>query len=168
MKMNSALTAERLREILAYDPLLGTFTRRVTLGIRAQKGWRAGSLNPHGYRRITIGGVKYYEERLAFLYMNGEYPKDIVDHKDLVRDNNSWENLRESTHSQNHANEKKRSNNTSGHKGVYFRKDTNKWFAAITHQYKFISLGNFSTPEEAHSAYVVAAEKLFGEFARAA
>jgi hypothetical protein len=32
---------------------------------------------------------------------------------------------------------------------------------------QYIQLGRFSTPQAAHAAYVAAARKLFGEFARA-
>jgi hypothetical protein len=50
---------------------------------------------------------------------------------------------------------------------VSFHKRIGKWQAAIHHG-KTMSLGYFETPEEAHKAYVEAANRFRGEFARAA
>ena len=63
-------------------------------------------------------------------------------------------------------NKKRPSNNKSGFKGVCQVGD--KWQAGIKHQGKSIHLGWHDTPEEAHAAYVAAASRIFGEFARAA
>ena len=80
---------------------------------------------------------------------------------------NRRENLRLASHTENVRNKKRGRNNTSGYKGVYWDSFTNKWMAAITHNYKFINLGRFDDPEVAHAAYLSAAQSLFGDFARA-
>lgn len=59
----------------------------------------------------------------------------------------------------------KRSTNKSGYKGVYWRADMGTWRAAITIDYKRVSLGYFDTPEQAHAAYCKAALELHGDFA---
>lgn len=65
-------------------------------------------------------------------------------------------------------NRRKNLNNTSGYKGVVWFPKTKKWRARIGLNGERISLGLFSTREEAHAAYRAAAERLHGEFARAA
>lgn len=59
-----------------------------------------------------------------------------------------------------------RKNNTSGFKGVIFKKKINKWKAQITFQGKYKSLGCFFCIVKAARAYDKAAIELFGEFAR--
>jgi hypothetical protein len=85
---------------------------------------------------------------------------DHINHDTL--DNRS-ENLRICTHSQNQMNKGKRSDNTSGYKGV--RKCGNSWQAQISTNKNNYYLGSYSTPEEAARAYDEAAKRLCGEFA---
>jgi hypothetical protein len=75
-------------------------------------------------------------------------------------------NLRLATGTQNQANRLLSRTSTSGFKGVYFRKATGKWSADLRAGKRHISLGSFSTPEEAANAYDIAAVEHFGEFAR--
>jgi len=78
------------------------------------------------------------------------------------------------TRSQNNANRRRpRHNtsgyrhNTSGYKGVCLDRRSGRWRAEISKNGKTIHLGSFATPLEAHAAYLKAARKLFGKFARA-
>jgi hypothetical protein len=87
----------------------------------------------------------------------------LVDHKDNNGLNNQKYNLRVCTQWQNLRNSTRRSNNTSGFKGVSrFR---NKWISRIRTDEGRICLGTFNTPEEAAIAYDEAALKYHGEFA---
>lgn len=88
----------------------------------------------------------------------------LVDHIDGDTLNNRRQNLRLATNSQNMANRKTNSNSIAGLKGVSFF--GSKWRAEIQCNNKRYPLGSFSTPEEAHAAYIEAAKRLFGEFAR--
>lgn len=54
---------------------------------------------------------------------------------------------------------------TSQYKGVFWRKDINKWQAAITHNKKKIHLGYFEEEKSAAKAYDKAASDLFGKYA---
>lgn len=95
----------------------------------------------------------------------GEYPSDQIDHRDHDSLNDRIENLRVATQSQNMANTRRLKSNKTGYKGVHFKKDKNKYVARISDQGRTKFLGYFSTPQEAHAAYVKAARELFGEFA---
>jgi hypothetical protein len=168
----NALTAERLRELLDYQPREGLFYWRVDrysipgtrLNVRA--GDVAGSVAPSGYRFIGIDGCRYLASRLAWLWMTGDWPDGEVDHRDTNSANDRWENLRETTRGLNNANTKRRSDNTSGFKGVSFDAPRRKWAAQISVDRRRIFLGRFHTAQSAYAAYVAAAEKHFGEYAR--
>ena len=86
-----------------------------------------------------------------------------ADHENGIKTDNRRKNLRFATHSQNLANSKRYSTNTSGYKGV--SRHGNKWQAEICVRGKKLYLGYFKDPEEAHEAYIKAAQKYFGEFA---
>lgn len=97
--------------------------------------------------------------------MTGKWPERLVDHKNKIKIDNCWNNLREADHSKNSANRKMHKNNSTGFKGI--AKSEGKFIAQIGHNYRIIKLGRFATPEEAHAAYVKKAKELFGEFASA-
>ena len=85
-----------------------------------------------------------------------------VDHRDGNTFNNTRENLRLCTCSQNNQNKGKISNNRF--KGIWYEKSMKKWRARVQLSHKKINLGCFKTEEEAHVAYVAAAKKYHGEF----
>jgi hypothetical protein len=164
------LSAERLRELLRYDPKTGKWFWLASPNQRIRVGSEAGSLMGSGHRMIKAFGCKYLAHRLAWLYMTGEWPNDDVDHKNGKPDDNRWCNLRLATASQNIANSKRRRDNTSGFKGVSYhrhnRSRSKKWRAVIFHGGRQHYLGHYTTPEEAHAAYCAAAKDAFGKFAR--
>ena len=162
------LTAERLREVLAYDPETGAFSWKVARGPN-RAGGPAGNVNKViGYLQIRIDYVLYYGQRLAWLYMTGAWPGKDIDHRDADKTNNRFENLREATMSQNIANSGMFAHNKSGLKGVSWYKPSGKWCAKIKIMQKSYNLGYFDCPAAAHFAYIIAADKAFGEFARSA
>lgn len=160
------ISAERLRELLSYDPETGSFIWKLQAGTRGVKGSAAGSMSSHGYLVIQLDRRTYKAHRLAWLYMTDEWPVDEIDHADLDRANNRWRNLREATQPQNMANRGALPTNTSGFKGVCWHKATGKWTAQIRIRPHRQHLGLFDTAQEAHAAYVAAAEKYHGEFRR--
>jgi hypothetical protein len=156
MAAKEPITAERLRELMHYDPTTGVFTRKI-----------AGFLDDLGYVRIGIDGGKYKAHRLAVLYMTGKWPKNHVDHQDQNRSNNRWDNLREATHSQNMANRGAWARAKHKLKGITRSPDGKKFRARVMRDGVSHLIGDYSCPAAAHFAYIVAASKLFGEFARA-
>jgi hypothetical protein len=164
------LTLERLREVLSYDPETGIWKWVVTHSRCRPAGSRAGSIKKKtGYRVIQIDGVGYQSTRLACFYMSGDWPSGDVDHRDRDRANDRWENLRPATRWQNHAN-RRLTDNLSGFKGVRLSPGSKKnpFRAQISLRGVTKHLGCYPTAEAAHAAYFKAAEKMFGEFARAA
>lgn len=161
------LTVEHLRHTIHYDPQTGYFwPLEGRLGVRV--GRPMGYVEKYGYRRVMIGGRRYLAHRLAWFYMTGELPALDVDHKNLCRDDNRWENLRLATDSQNHANTGPPRSNTSGLKGAHWNRFRGYWQSYIKVQGRSHFLGRFDTKEEAHAAYCAAAALFHGEYARAA
>lgn len=162
--MKQKISFQRLHELLTYDKLSGTFFWNVQRGPR-KAGDVAGTVDRKGYIVIVLDGVSYKAHHLAWFYEKNEWPIQI-DHKDLNKDNNSLDNLRLCSDTQNRANATLRSDNKSGYKGVFYLKKIDKWVAFISKNRKRKHLGTFSTPEEAHVVYIKHANVLFGEFAR--
>lgn len=150
------LTAERLKELLHYDPETGVFTWRVYRGGTAKQGTIAGGLIPAGYRIIRLG-VNQYAHRLVWLYVYGRLPTQDIDHIDGNRDNNAFANLREATRSENLQNQRRaKSKIGPGVLGVSWAKHRNKWLAQITYDGKQHNLGLYNTIEQASAAYLAA------------
>lgn len=120
------LTQAELKEYLSYDPLTGLFTYiKAKSGIHV--GQVAGSINGHGYIIIKIRGQSYHAGRLAFLYMTGAFPKNLVDHIHKIRTDNRWAELQDITNQENCRKKGMNKNNKSGVTGVRWNKKLNKW-----------------------------------------
>ena len=93
--------------------------------------------------------------------------RNVIDHINGNPSDNRKVNLRIATQQENTMNQKMRSDNSTGHKGVLLNKRSGKYIAVITKNHKSTHLGTFDTVEEAGVAYDDASAKLFGEFTRA-
>lgn len=166
---------EFLKERCSYDPLTGFVyykERKFENPSPRNKQWntrfagkRAGHLNVNGYWRVSFekGHSWYYAHQIAFAIMEDYIPLEI-DHKDKDKQNNKWENLRDSIlHSNNMCNQSKQSINKSGFKGVSWSKSNNCWRMDIA--YKKIKYHSYhATPEDAYFAYIAKSKELHGEF----
>ena len=151
-----------------------------------QSGWRkfnarfagkpVGSLNKRksGYGNLEfsleMNGVRsrHNVARVAWELVNGPIPEGLfVDHMDTNPINNKLSNLRLATKRQNAQNTGKRKDNTSGFKGVQLTKQ-GRYRSKININGRQQYLGTFDRPEDAHSAYEVAAMKHFGDYANSA
>jgi len=160
------LTQQELKAMFSYNPETGLFTNLGNRGTRAKAGDIAGTIYPNGYRYIQIKNRAYRTNRLAWLYVFGEWPKLYVEHKNTVKSDDRISNLRLATNSENQANRGNPINNISGTKGIRFETDRMKWRAQIVVNGKSRNLGRFKTREEAMAAYANAAEKAWGDFAK--
>jgi hypothetical protein len=88
-----------------------------------------------------------------------------VDHKDGNGLNNQRSNLRIATHKQNQWNKRKRRDNTSGYKGVFWHEASKKWLVQIKANGKIQYIGCFKSKIEAARKYNEAAKKYHGKFA---
>ena len=157
------ISLNEVSKLLRYDPITGLFywiTKRNGTTTKNSAG-HAGK-----YIRIKIAGKMYSASCLAWLFMTGVWPEHEVDHADLDKHNNRWNNLRAATRQQNTRNVPKREGKSSSYKGVWWHAWSGKWESKICYGGRQNSLGRFDTEEEAYAAYCAAAKKHHGEFAR--
>jgi hypothetical protein len=158
---------ENIAELFDYQD--GKLFWRVSRRGTTRAGDEAGYLNSEGYVCIKINGKKYLAHRIIWTLHYGEIPYGlIIDHANGQKSNNRIENLRLVTYSENSRNRKICKKNSCGLKGIYFDKSTQKYRAQILVNGNRKFLGRFPTPQDAHRAYIAAANQYFGNFARAA
>ncbi|MDK2920128.1 MAG: hypothetical protein PWQ37_2861 [Candidatus Petromonas sp.] len=127
------------------------------------KGRAWDECGTRGYLHACIGGIGHvYAHHIVIGCPLKGY---CVDHIDRDITNNLASNLRVVSYSQNHGNKTMLDSNTSGYKGVSWRKDRKKWRAYIKHKGKFISLGHYDNPIDAALAYDNAALEYYEECA---
>jgi len=160
------LTAERLRELLDYDPDTGKFYRRTRHG-GTRVGRETGTVSTSdGYIRISVDNKRLKAHRLAWLHVHGEWPVEI-DHINMVRADNRLCNLRNATRCENSYNRTVQKNNkSSGVKGVTWIAKRRKWLAQIGYSRKNKNLGYFDNLEDAARAYREASLTHHGEYGR--
>lgn len=117
-------------------------------------------MDMHGYLVAFFNGKIYKVHRLIWAIVHGEFPKGQIDHINGNRSDNRLCNLRVVTQQQNAHNKQRDKRNKSGFTGVCWNKKASKWQAAISVNSKTIYIGVFSTPENAHLAYLNA-KKVF-------
>jgi hypothetical protein len=126
-------------------------------------------INCYGYCCVNLCQDKkrklFYVHRLvAFTFLENHDNKREVDHINHETQNNTVNNLRWATSSQNQHNKKISSNNSSGFKGICFHKLKQKWYARIILNYKSIHIGYFDELSDAEMAIKEARERLHGEY----
>lgn len=149
------LVAERLREVVDYNPATGQFIWRKVTHPKIKPGSVAGTKDRRGYHHIKIDGGKYRAARLAWLWMTGTWPPAFIDHKNKDKSCDAWENLRSANRTQNNANRGSKPGRALP-KGVQRTR---------TGGYRVIIRKTYDTPEEAGAMYAQLAALLFGEFA---
>lgn len=159
--VNSTLTQERAKELLNYDPLTGIFTWKHDKRcgqkhgrIHVYAGDVAGCMKENGYLCIRLDKRLYLSHRLAWLWMTGAWPVNFIDHKNGVRHDLRFDNLRDVTRAVNMQNLRTRKGGNLI--GAYWREDRQKWTSQIKADGTLRYIGIFDTEQEAHEAYVKA------------
>lgn len=157
------LTAERLREVLDYNPQTGEFRWKVRTAMCAPVGSKAGGRSG-GYLLIGLDREKFKAHRLAWLHHYGVWPKGDLDHLNGDGLDNRIENLRDVPHAVNLQN-RRRPNKQSKSQllGAHFVKTGNRqkrWTSQIRTGDELVRLGYFATAEEASAAYLDAKRRL--------
>jgi hypothetical protein len=158
------ITQERLKELFDYHPS-GKLVWRVSGGGKAPVGSSPVNINQEGYKRLQADGRQYKAHRLVFLWHHGYLPPE-VDHINCIRSDNRIENLRAADNKSNTKNALVYKNNTSGIKGVSWKKKSGKWYAYINSDGKRRHLGYFENLLDAAARVISTRKQLHGEFAR--
>jgi len=112
--------------------------------------WHYGKGRAKVYFMGWWGGTYKYLHRYIYELRYGPIPLHLeIDHKDRNPLNQTSDNLRAVTRSENHGNKKLNSNNTSGYKGVCFYKAYGKYAAATKREGQRLFLGYFESKHEA-------------------
>lgn len=172
--MNTPSTEELtyLDKNYEYDPESGQIIRKELLypGTQSiQKERKVVGSIQNKYIKVSILALKktYYAHHLAWYLYHGKWPQQNLDHIDGNGTNNRIDNLRLANAQTNSYNRGKNKNSgSSQYKGVSYNKNSKKWAAYITHNYKRIFLGYFNAEIEAAQAYNQKATEIFGTFAQ--
>lgn len=168
-----------LNEFLICDPINGKlyWKFRDIKWFKSEGSWKSWNTRcankeaftalSHGYRVGRILEINYPAHVIIWVMTSNRWPDPHIeiDHKNENKLENNFNNLRESTKSQNSSNIQLKRNNTSGYKGVCWSKRKRKWFMQIK------ANGVYKTSYhkdiiEAAKAYNVAAMALHGPFAK--
>lgn len=142
-----------------YDPETGEMER-----LWARIGWQPvpGKVGNHGYRVMSFEGYPTLYHRVAWWIMTGAWP-ECIDHLNRNRQDNRWSNLKDVGYTDNNLNRAMNVNNTSGVRGVSFRKASGKWIPHITVDRRVLWLGSYENFEDAVAVRKAAEVKYFGK-----
>lgn len=170
----TGLTAEEVRRRFRYVKSTGLFIRKVPVmggfkgsAVQCPVGSVAGSLHKDGYVYIGINRRLYLAHRLAVLWVTGEWPDEEVDHKNGVRSDNRWLNLRQSSVQQNRMNTLGQMRRKGPYPGVYEvnRASGRHYVAQIKVNGEVLYLGSRRSEIAARQLRIAAERRHFGEFA---
>lgn len=151
------LTQKRLKEVLHYDPETGAFTRLACFQRPDVVGKVDRKDTAGWYTRIAIDGCRHYAHRLAWLYMTGLWPSAEIDHRNCIKSDNSWKNLRDVTSLTNKQNQRTAlSSSKSGILGVSWDSKRGKWVGRIKVGAVYKYVGRFVEIKDAQEAYLLA------------
>jgi hypothetical protein len=159
------VTGTLLDMFLSYNPDTGMFIRKLSTNSKSRAGDYVTVKNDEGYIIVTVMGARLRAHRVAWVWMTGRWPELDIDHINGDRSDNRFLNLRQATRSQNLQNAGLRLSNKTGHKGVHFCHERQKYVAQIKINKWPKVLGRFQTLEAAIEARQAAEKEFYGEFA---
>lgn len=158
------VSVDRLRVALTFDFETGDILWREPAPGR--KVGRTAGWVCKGHRHITVDYQTMQAHRAMWAVFYGEWPTELIDHRDTNPLNNRITNLRVATKAENGFNRGAQKNNKSGLKGVSWLKRERLFIAQIRANGINYRLGYFKKAEDAAAAYAAAAAIYHGDFAR--
>ena len=152
--------AKEIKNILRYEDGKLYWAKQVSNRIKVKD--EAGSIDSHGYIQIKIDGKPRLAHQIVWLMFNDKLPEQI-DHINRIRTDNRIENLRPATNMSNQHNAGIRKDNTSGHTGITFKKETEQWNVRIQTDGKRYNIGTYDDLAEAIEAHNIAKGKYRAE-----
>ena len=178
------MTPEYLRKVLKYDPETGNMfwlprtpdlmkanakysKERVCATFNAVYAGKPAftATMRDGHKYGNINRKSFLAHRVAWAIHYGEWPQNTIDHINGNSADNRLANLRSATQQQNCCNRRNPMPLESGIRGARWDKKCRRWFSVITSKGKQHFLGYYETAEQAHKAYIDAANLHHGEFA---
>jgi len=119
------------------------------------RGKQAGTKTKQGYFLVETKRKRFYAHRIVWLLAYGKFPDGDIDHINGDPADNRLDNLRDVSCTVNMQNQRRaQSHSSTGFLGV--SRNGSGWQAQIRICGKKRHLGTFSTPQQAHEAYVLA------------
>lgn len=142
-----------LKSLLDYDPLTGLLKWKGSFRPNMVGGKVVGFIDPKsGYVKLAFERRLYRAHRIIYFMVASVDPLEWeVDHRNGIRHDNRWENLRLADRPSNLQNTNRSKTNTSGVKGVSWHKHTEKWRVTFGAGKRQIYLGVFDSKEAAES-----------------
>ncbi|EOA3027108.1 HNH endonuclease signature motif containing protein [Yersinia enterocolitica] len=147
------ITQPELKHFLHYEPETGLFTWLKKNSNRVKVGDVAGSVSDNGYIHIRLNRHLHKAHRLAWLYVHGKWPRNVIDHINTIRADNRICNQRDVTRTINSSNLSEIFSSASGYTGVTWCKGTEKWRVKIQFNGKHYHIGRYKNIDEAVEAY---------------
>lgn len=153
-----ALVRLHVTEHLSYDDATGQLIYKKRPANCVRVGDVAGHERRDGYIGLSVFGKEYLAHRIIWLMVNGCYPEEEIDHINGIRSDNRLANLRIVGHGENSRNTKLYKNNSTGHVGIHYRRDTGKYRAYIRSGKNRLYLGCFLSFDDAVEARRIASK----------
>jgi HNH endonuclease len=150
------LKPEQLAKSFEYEPGTGLLYRKST-------GRPVGTIGSHGYLVVNVARQAELVHRVIWMITAGPIPKGLtIDHRNRIRTDNRWCNLRLATWTQQKGNYGLLKNNTSGRRGVSWSRG--RWLAMGSVNNKSVYLGKFIAFQDAVEAREKWEAEHFGGF----